>query len=331
MRPETDSVLTEMTGIPEVTYAQKKYEWACGNKEKALIELQDFADNMADRTNALAVEVERMESNPPNAMNIFMQGKTAELRAKKDELARAQLLLSKSYLRIGQWLTYGRGGEWASPGYEDILESYHHATQYNSEGYKAWHAWALANFEVVNAVASGEGQQKGQTIFPQATIEQHVIPAIQGFFKSIALSTARSSLQDTLRLLTLWFAHGAHPEVNNALLEGFPKVSNDTWLEVIPQLIARINQPNARVRAGVHGLLAQLGKAHPQALVYPLTVAMKSDVRGRSESAKAVMDKLRNHSPLLVDQAQLVSRELIRVAVLWHELWHEGLEEASRL
>lgn len=30
-------------------------------------------------------------------------------------------------------------------------------------------------------------------------------------------------------------------------------------------------------------------------------------------------------------QAQLVSNELIRVAILWHEMWHEALEEASRL
>ena len=27
----------------------------------------------------------------------------------------------------------------------------------------------------------------------------------------------------------------------------------------------------------------------------------------------------------------MISDELIRVAILWHELWHEGLEEASRL
>lgn len=27
----------------------------------------------------------------------------------------------------------------------------------------------------------------------------------------------------------------------------------------------------------------------------------------------------------------MVSDELIRVAILWHELWHQGLEEASRL
>ena len=26
-----------------------------------------------------------------------------------------------------------------------------------------------------------------------------------------------------------------------------------------------------------------------------------------------------------------MSKELIRVAILWHEMWHEALEEASRL
>ncbi|CAN0880281.1 Cell division cycle 20.1, cofactor of APC complex [Linum grandiflorum] len=39
-------------------------------------------------------------------------------------------------------------------------------------------------------------------------------------------------------------------------------------------------------------------------------------------NAKGVDDSL---------QAQLVSKELIRVAILWQEMWHEGLEEASRL
>lgn len=34
---------------------------------------------------------------------------------------------------------------------------------------------------------------------------------------------------------------------------------------------------------------------------------------------------------LFLLQAELVSKELIRVAILWHELWHEALEEASRL
>jgi predicted TIM-barrel fold metal-dependent hydrolase len=33
----------------------------------------------------------------------------------------------------------------------------------------------------------------------------------------------------------------------------------------------------------------------------------------------------------LVEQATRVSDELIRVSILWHEIWHEGMEEASRL
>ena len=32
----------------------------------------------------------------------------------------------------------------------------------------------------------------------------------------------------------------------------------------------------------------------------------------------------------MILQALMVSDELIRVAILWHEQWHEGLEEASR-
>lgn len=94
--------------------------------------------------------------------------------------------------------------------------------------------------------------------------------------------------------------------------------------------------------------------------MYPLLVACKSISNLRRAAAQEVVDKVRQHSGVLVDQvnqldnylladwlmyfcssyklflvlymqAQLVSKELIRVAILWHEMWHEGLEEASRL
>jgi phosphatidylinositol kinase/protein kinase (PI-3 family) len=43
-----------------------------------------------------------------------------------------------------------------------------------------------------------------------------------------------------------------------------------------------------------------------------------------------VIENLRKHSATLVEQAQMVSQELVRVAILWNEMWHEGLEDASR-
>lgn len=64
--------------------------------------------------------------------------------------------------------------------------------------------------------------------------------------------------------------------------------------------------------------------------MYPLTVATKYPSPPRRRAANAIIDRIREHSANLVEQAKLVSQELIRVAILWHELWHEGLEEASR-
>ena len=57
-----------------------------------------------------------------------------------------------------------------------------------------------------------------------------------GFFRSIALQRKTNALQDTLRLLTLWFKYGAHDDVSHAMASGFTDVEIDTWLEVIPQV-----------------------------------------------------------------------------------------------
>lgn len=66
-------------------------------------------------------------------------------------------------------------------------------------------------------------------------------------------------------------------------------------------------------------------------MVYPLTVASKSASSSRRTAANKILKSMCEHSPVLVQQAVMVSDELIRVAILWHELWHQGLEEASRL
>lgn len=57
----------------------------------------------------------------------------------------------------------------------------------------------------------------------------------------LALLTGAGSgdnLQDILRILTLWFNHGAAADVEAALQDGFSRVSIDTWLVVIPQVHA---------------------------------------------------------------------------------------------
>ncbi|PSN67313.1 ARM repeat-containing protein [Corynespora cassiicola Philippines] len=337
-----------------VSYAAFKFMWATPNhQQEALDSLKDFtarlSDDLAMRSRAAANPMMMQNGmngmtngHVINPMNPFaaangvngvngMNGSSllnGSGVSSPSDLAECHRLLAKCYLKQGDWQSELHHGEWDHDQVHEILSAYSAATRYNQNWYKAWHSWALANFEVVNSITSQADRET--TEVPQNFVHDHVIPAIHGFFKSIALSSS-SSLQDTLRLLTLWFSHGGLPDVNRTVAEGTKTVPIDTWLEVIPQLLARINQPNPTVRQSIHQLLVEVGKAHPQALVFPLTVSMKSDVSRRQRSAKELMEAMREHSPRLVEQADLVSTELIRIAVLWHEQWHEGLEEASRL
>ena len=67
--------------------------------------------------------------------------------------------------------------------------------------------------------------------------DDEVLTLLAGFFRSIALRNV-NALQDTLRLLTLWFKYGAHDDVSHAMATGFTNVEVDTWLEVTPQASA---------------------------------------------------------------------------------------------
>jgi FKBP12-rapamycin complex-associated protein len=326
---------------PHVNYAVLKYQWAAGKQTQALKALSVFSTEMAEVLDAAQMAAQGMNGNevhgingtngPSNGYvsNISLDSSAHNPLLTPKAIAEHTKLLARCCLKQGEWQVAQKKGDWQHDHVNDVLASYRAATHFNPSWYKAWHAWALANFEIVQAI--GQRTERDSVVVPHTILIDHVVPAVRGFFKSIALSDG-SSLQDTLRLLTLWFAHGGSTEVNAAVIEGFASVSVDTWLEVIPQLIARINQPNNRVRQSIHNLLADVGRAHPQALVYPLTVAMNSGVNTRrSRSAMQIMDSMRQHSARLVEQANIISHELIRVAVLWHEQWNEGLEEASRM
>lgn len=213
--------------------------------------------------------------------------------------------------------------------FKGVLDGYLAATSYDKSWHKAWHEWALTNFELASLWERNASNSTNLTSHHQK-LNPYIIPAIQGFFRSISLS-ARNSLQDSLRLLTLWFKYGGAVEINAAVGDGFYSVPVDNWLQVIPQLIARIHVSSPQIRRLVQNVLGEIGKHHPQALVYPLAVAAKSQLVARKTAAVAVLDRMRSHAGTLVDQAMLVGQELIRVAILWEEMWHEGLEEASKL
>ncbi|KAK0535707.1 phosphatidylinositol kinase- protein kinase tor1 [Tilletia horrida] len=290
---------------PPVIYAHLKFSWAHGYKVESFKFLRQFTANLArdlgvgPREDGTAAD----DWNPPT-----VQQKDARL-------------LARCYYKQADW-QIALNEKWVTDDNCDVIWSFWRATQLDRNWYKAWHAWALANFEVI----SYQGRHGGA----KQLMEASIVPAIEGFFRSIALAEG-SSLQDTLRLLTLWFNFGDQVNVNEAVREGMRTISVDTWLGVIPQIVARFENPSERVRALIHVLMCELGKAHPQALVYALGVASKSPLPLRSKVADDIMQEIRKLFPDLVEQTEIVTKELIRVAILWNEMWNEALEEASRL
>jgi tetratricopeptide (TPR) repeat protein len=377
---------------PRVTYAYLKHLWYTGHREKAVNQLKVLAkrvdESVAARRHAAKstrAEIEITGDQKSSVFGIYGQ----YVLEPSDEIA----LRVQCHLRLGQWsegliepvvadfnnsssvatpsslLTVSTGAKrLSSPAYAElvapILESFRISTQDCGERgfshYRAWHAWAFANFSAAEYYADNLQSQRSVTsntfsparVEPleqtsqkstdsvsfnaQSVISAHAVNASKAFFRSIALGRTRLKayiLQDLLRLLTIWFHFGGFPAVHDALAAGLDtgSVSSDVWIQVIPQLIARINVAGRRRRSLLVLLLRRIGASHPQALIYPITVAVKSEQVAQSHTAETVMASLRSEFPALVAQAVVVSTELIRVAILWPELWHSALEEASRV
>ncbi|KAG1705718.1 hypothetical protein DVH05_003469 [Phytophthora capsici] len=305
-----------------VAFAYLKHLWAAGQKQEALSDLHRLVVRISSM--ARQRQTPAMSSTPSPAPAMM------PIRSEQEEL------LVKCHLKLAEWQLAVHDQQIEHVPVESVLSSLRLCTELEPRSYKAWHAWALMNFQVVEHSTHSQHISANATasVAASSSVAPYIAPAIEGFFRSIALGRSRWAAnvqQDILRVLTLWFAHGHRTDVHAALEKGFRSVSIETWLIVIPQLIARIHTPYPRIQKQLHRLLVVIGKQHPHALIYPLSVALKSSVSERQQAADAIMSTMRTNYVELVDEALLVSRELIRVAILWHEMWHEGLEEASRL
>ena len=95
----------------------------------------------------------------------------------------------------------------------------------------------------------------------------------------------RRGVQDVLRLLNLWFRYGGLDEVQHELDNGFRLVPIDTWLVVLPQMMARLHTAEKEIIDPLSELLVKIGRNHPQALMYPLLVRAASHPASRAACA----------------------------------------------
>lgn len=169
-----------MSGPPQVIYAHLKYQWATGAREETLAFLRDFTAKLSAD---LGIHPEGEQAANAEVVN---SGRKAEYTR----------LLARCHYKLGEWQG-AMQEDWGSVSLPqsldiddgktdhsgmqdiipDILRSYLLATSLDPTWYKAWHAWALANSEVVSHFAKSQGEQDPTK--PQA-YSVHLVPAVQG-------------------------------------------------------------------------------------------------------------------------------------------------------
>ena len=115
-------------------------------------------------------------------------------------------LKAQGYLTLGKWQQQLQKDCCSNEAKRKvILSNLHMATHLDPGSYKAWHAWALFNQKIAERV------QKKKAL-PEVLLP-YLVCAIRGFVQSISLcsSDISMSVQDILRLLTIWFNNGARP------------------------------------------------------------------------------------------------------------------------
>lgn len=238
------------------------------------------------------------------------------------------------------------------------------ATEIDPKNAEAWHFFSQTNEEAALHFSRLYSQQQSKKIggkgrkdfllhrehghfhLPHRTSDplvkqyiKHLMAGLTGLIKQLeissqssrATSTGTKSLQTTLRLLKIWFQHGNLPEIQGLLKEGVERIDLKVWIEVIPQLLARIDIQDDIIRRTLVELLEKISLKFPQAILYSLSVQENSTSNQRKNAARALMEKLKTTQRTLIEQAHTISTELNRSAIVLAEMWHEAIQEASRI
>ena len=75
-------------------------------------------------------------------------------------------------------------------------------------------------------------------------------------------------------------------EIEKSIREGFDMIDKKAWIAVVPQILARIDIEDEKIRNCMLDLLGRIGEYYPQALIYPLSLLEKSKTRARRTAAQ---------------------------------------------
>lgn len=172
---------------------------------------------------------------------------------------------------------------------------------------KAWHSLGVMHSQNLKKTFSTQERKAA-------------LLAMNAFIQSLSQGKNKHKyyLQDCLKLLTIIFDYAEDKTVSDEFLKNFVKVSPDGWIDVVPQIIARLytkKQKGNTLCTLLREMLLKISEEHPQAVIYPLIFAARSKTKERKEPAEAILDEIKKKNPQLCEEATMISTELCKTAI----------------
>ncbi|KAK8844641.1 hypothetical protein IAR55_006488 [Kwoniella newhampshirensis] len=162
-------------------------------------------------------------------------------------------------------------------------------------------------------------------------VSGYIVPSLRGLFQAARTrESPEHIIKALLRLVTLWFRFGESQAVLVEVENQLRLTAVEPWLSAIPQLIARLGTPHKALQLTLLNLLRDISSHYPHAVIWPLLTAAQTQQTDHQGAARVVMDFICTmpDGTRLVDQAELVGGELIRISISWMERWRNLIDKA---
>ncbi|WVF66281.1 hypothetical protein IAT40_001021 [Kwoniella sp. CBS 6097] len=323
MHEAAQSILTRITPaatLPGCTveYTKLRFEWKAASQPENQIQMQAVLKKLNAHTDAYiqsigtdrqALEREGLGLQPLSAM--------AHATEKDREI------LSRRYFRLAEWTAILQGENWVTDPHSSVLNYFSLASKMDEIWYAAAFALAERSINIFEAKTCSKSDK--------VAVTSYIVPAIRGLF--LASRTKESPefvIKALLRLVTLWFRFGENTAVLVEVENQLNITPVEPWLSAIPQLIARLGTPHRELQHTLISLLKDIASHYPHAVIWPLLTATQTRKVEHQDGARVIMsfictmpDGIR-----LVDQAELVGKELIRTSCSWLEKWRSLIDHA---
>lgn len=136
---------------------------------------------------------------------------------------------AKMYYKCSEWAKEKWDEENAPKKYDQIINLLDKCTQYNPQLIKGWHSLGVMHAENLKKTFSVQERKSA-------------LMAMKAFIESLAQGKSKHKyfLQDCLKLMTIVFEYSEDKAIYDEFLKSFGRVSPDGWIDVVPQIIARL-------------------------------------------------------------------------------------------